>query len=739
MSRRRASLSPTLFPFLAVLVCTLGTLILLLALVAVDAEKSAKAAVKEQAEAAVLATEEEVWEAERLIAHRDSQTAQLQRKHGELAHLEDHICRLRDQLHALRTEIEAATSPEDNPSDKTNEALAELQKAIETESKRIETLREEHEGRPPRVVIVPYQGTNGTDRRPIYIECTDSAIVIQPEGVQITASTLDGPIGPGNPLDAALRAVRTHWQKIDPQAPPPYPLLLVRPDGVHAYATARIAMETWDDQFGYELIPKDLQLAYPPRDENLKSQIAQAIDDAVLRNQARLAAGPARWKGFTGPQRGIPGNVLGTGGLRSGNTRSPSSQSSPEGELAYGSGSSSSNIGDSTPSGPARTFGPSPSPFPSAGDGAGRGTNDFSIRSDNLSTTGSSIFGGGIGEEDFGETIGGGGPGSESLPGNTTRSRSPIGENSSFAGSPGDPAFSANSGNPGFSAPFSTPVANDPQGLGQGGASTPAMTDRDIASGSSSQRDRSSSRGNPNNFETAHGETGQGDSDGGELDSESGVSEIFGTFESRSMAGGLSGGTMASGNAGAGSSSAMSSDGAPPSLDASGAPTPGMSGPSSSAPADPNAKTFSEAMNQRQAAPPPGTPKIRPNGMPPSLSSGNNWALPGSVVGQRGATIVRQMEAVVQSDRFILQSDGSRGSETQEFMITDGLVEKAVLDLGTAIRDRVIDWGPAMLNGRWSPVLNVRVSPGGESRFKQLEMLMRNSGVRVERAKEVSR
>ncbi len=31
--RRRKTLSPTLFPFLAVLVCTLGTLILLLALV----------------------------------------------------------------------------------------------------------------------------------------------------------------------------------------------------------------------------------------------------------------------------------------------------------------------------------------------------------------------------------------------------------------------------------------------------------------------------------------------------------------------------------------------------------------------------------------------------------------------------------------------------------------------------------------------------------------------------------
>ena len=43
MSRRdRQGLSPSLFPFLAVLVCTLGTLILLLALVAQNATDSAQ-------------------------------------------------------------------------------------------------------------------------------------------------------------------------------------------------------------------------------------------------------------------------------------------------------------------------------------------------------------------------------------------------------------------------------------------------------------------------------------------------------------------------------------------------------------------------------------------------------------------------------------------------------------------------------------------------------------------------
>ena len=40
--RRRTTLAPSLFPFLAVLVCTLGTLILLLALVAQNATETAE-------------------------------------------------------------------------------------------------------------------------------------------------------------------------------------------------------------------------------------------------------------------------------------------------------------------------------------------------------------------------------------------------------------------------------------------------------------------------------------------------------------------------------------------------------------------------------------------------------------------------------------------------------------------------------------------------------------------------
>ena len=53
--------------------------------------------------------------------------------------------------------------------------------------------------------VVPYEGPNSTHRRPVYIECRGDSIVLQPEGVKITAEDFSGFLGPGNPLASALR------------------------------------------------------------------------------------------------------------------------------------------------------------------------------------------------------------------------------------------------------------------------------------------------------------------------------------------------------------------------------------------------------------------------------------------------------------------------------------------------------------------------------------------------------
>src|SRR5690242_3374783 len=102
--------------------------------------------------------------------------------------------------------------------------------------------------------VVPYQGPNQTRRRPIYIECGANEVILQPEGIVFKESDFEGPLGPGNPLAAALRAVREQMAARNGASAKeePYPLLLVRPEGVGAYYAARAALTSWGSEFGYE-------------------------------------------------------------------------------------------------------------------------------------------------------------------------------------------------------------------------------------------------------------------------------------------------------------------------------------------------------------------------------------------------------------------------------------------------------------------------------------------------------
>ena len=116
---------------------------------------------------------------------------------------------------------------------------------------------------------------------------------------------------------------------------------------------------------------------------------------------------------------------------------------------------------------------------------------------------------------------------------------------------------------------------------------------------------------------------------------------------------------------------------------------------------------------------------------PPELSSENNWALPSNFRHHRGPTMVRELRLQCAPDKLVLA--GERGGPAKTVAIRDGLIEQSVRELAVEIRQRVEDWGAAMRDGRWEPVLSVEVLPGGETRYRQLETLMRNSGVRVER------
>jgi len=308
---RKKVLGIALFPFLAVLICTMGALIVLLILVVHQARVQADTVLdqrhKQQAgqdpaqqEKLEQEAEDLQWQREVLRQQRGELTEKLAEGRLELSHLEEHIRRLEEnwrRLQAEAAELNNVRQGQQQQESSIRDELAQLQAAITAQRQQLEQLREQYSQKRRSFAILPYQGPNGTHRRPIYIECSETGIVIQPEGIVFGPQDFNGPLGPGNPLDAALRAIREHWTRLEGDAAKgePYPLLIVRPDGAVAYSMARAAMAEWDDEFGYELIDQETELAFPPSDSSLKRLLQGTIQAARERQALLAAAMPSRF------------------------------------------------------------------------------------------------------------------------------------------------------------------------------------------------------------------------------------------------------------------------------------------------------------------------------------------------------------------------------------------------------------------------------------------------------------
>lgn len=292
MSRARpaSGASISLFPFLAVLLCTMGALLVLLVLFsrsAKDSERAAtEAAQRHRADDLRLEQEQLAWRLAQLQEVRDRTLADLSRARMQLAGVEDDNRTLADELDGLER-VAAALAEDAKPDPADAAALAELERRLKNARESLDAAKRDQATKPPAYAVVPYAGVNGTHRRPLYIECCIDGVFLQPEGIRLGPGDFEGPPGPGNPLASALRAAREHIAKGpresgDPAAQP-YPLLLVRPSGVMAYYAAREAIQSWGSEFGYQFVDEDWTLDYPPRDPVLADAEMRAVEESRRR------------------------------------------------------------------------------------------------------------------------------------------------------------------------------------------------------------------------------------------------------------------------------------------------------------------------------------------------------------------------------------------------------------------------------------------------------------------------
>ncbi|MEX0677969.1 MAG: hypothetical protein WD063_12885 [Pirellulales bacterium] len=299
---RRAHAKPAgiqMFPFLAVLICTMGALVVLLHAFARHGQIEAIRMAEAKAQAQETSVEDFQWRIGHLRTARAKTEAELADQRLMLAHVEDHQRRLLEKLRQIeRAAAEMNRAGAANTGQSHAAELDAVKAELAGARAALDAARRGDRHKRTSYSVIPYDGPHATSRRPIYIECRENLIVLQPESVELSPRDFAGSFAPGNPLAAAVRAQREYLARQSPGglAEEPYPLLLVRPQGVAAYYAARAALDSWGSDFGYELIGSDWVLKFPQPDPQLASLTRKVVDEARLRHKVYASTSPQEAK-----------------------------------------------------------------------------------------------------------------------------------------------------------------------------------------------------------------------------------------------------------------------------------------------------------------------------------------------------------------------------------------------------------------------------------------------------------
>jgi hypothetical protein len=383
--RRRRKLEVSTFPFLAVLLSAMGSLILVL--LAMDHKAKLAAKAKSELAARKVAEEAELLAAARRAEWeqaRREQRAAWERKRDELhSRLESDKRNLEGQMAALRARLsdsaarlqaeldglgdaERKALEEKGRLGGAAKALAERKSAVErakVESavqraalekmtadlalleQTLRDLKAARERDRQTYSVVPYKGRRGESRRPLYIECGAGQVIFHPDRVSLSPERPDE-------LRAEVRRrvarqkeiVQTSGGTADPT---PYLMLLVRPDGIPAYYLFQSALRDMDVRYGYEFIDADWILDFPADDS--------PADGRPWTTIARSDGAPATGSGQAGPRavmglrpNGVPlapeGPLVGGGRPGDGPTNA-AGRSSPAGSAGGGGSAAGSAAG----------------------------------------------------------------------------------------------------------------------------------------------------------------------------------------------------------------------------------------------------------------------------------------------------------------------------------------------------------------------------------------------------------
>jgi hypothetical protein len=306
--RRRNHLQPDNFPFLAVLLCAMGSLILIL----MELDRRARSKAHERAEQAWRQQEQEKLEllarmrtereAERdaekvrLERERDAAIAEHQRKVNKLrseeVKLQADRQRVQGELESLVRALESERSREDDLKkrqqqeekglDRARQDLAARQQSVQEATKLVAIKRSEkarltrdlmlieealarlkaqRERQNTTMSVVPYVGKRGLNRNPMYIECDAAGLLFHPDKKRMSEPFAT----PVSVLEEVKRRSAELQKKLaaGQKNAEPYWMLLVRPEGIGAYYLFLQAVKEQEIAYGYEFVDDPSSLPPP--------------------------------------------------------------------------------------------------------------------------------------------------------------------------------------------------------------------------------------------------------------------------------------------------------------------------------------------------------------------------------------------------------------------------------------------------------------------------------------------
>ncbi len=736
-----------LFPFLAILICTMGTLILLMSVVnrnSGKADPQAVALAREKIDEQTQVQREELqWRIAHLRDSHEKTSEQLTDDRLRLSSAERNKREMLDQLEQMQRAaqlLEQAGSKADTDKQLTKAELDRLIRNAALARRQLADIQQRAANRKPSYSIIPFKGQYGTDRRPIYIECSDDGVTLQPEGVRLNPTDFAGPPGPGNPLASTLRAAREYLMQTNPdKAAEPYPLLLVRPSGVMAYYAVREAMQSWASDFGYDMIEEDWKLEFPPADKQLavieqqtltesRQRIEWYVQNAASRGNERAARTKYRVSNARGGLVPEGNATMGERPIDSPWTNGGVPRRGGSGSTARGNGSV---VGGDSFSAPGFAGGQSTSPVDAiAGT---NGVADNSIGSENSNNGSASprgilasnrrSIGAGVGE-----SVDGGSDTDSSL--FSGAANGPPGFASGMNGS-GVTGNVAQNGGPSLNAADGgngpTDGNSQPSGNGLSNGSGPSNGNGSYIGNESANRNASPSGSPTSNGNVAGGATQRGGSR-----SSAAVQPFGGPRSNGISANNNPTGRGAPAIVGMTPADALLATTAKPNTDtiprdrSLGEP---IGGPAQfSRPGeyvDPMSSDVRDRIREFEKKQREQTDKPR------SLAAtrGSNWGIGKAT--RTSQAITRPIRIDCSADKLVLSPD--KPGEPPIVIPLRTRTEESIDGLADAIRDRVQSWGIAGRSMYWKPQLVLSVGPSGEGRFADLENLLADSGFDVSR------